>query len=192
MRNFVVAVEVHVDRRHPAIHVEQHAERLDLAKDDVGQDLEDGLDKREGLTETAPDPEPDRAGNVTRQLPDNEPDNPDDAPGNQGEEQRPAEPAQALVEALPAHGREGEQGKPGIAVDQVAVRRAARENAGPPPAETASLIRAANAGDLQWGASPVSFSYQRNAGMSQLLPYIMPDWVAGVEEGSPQRQRWRR
>ena len=25
--------------------------------------------------------------------------------------------------------------------------------------------------------------------MSQLLPYMMPDWLAGVDEGTPQRHR---
>jgi len=57
------------------------------------------------------------------------------------------------------------------------------------PSLIMSWMRAANTGDLQCGAMPVSFSYHLKAGISQLLPNMRPDWDAGVEEGTPQRHR---
>ena len=54
VRHIVIAIEVGIDRRHPAIDVQQDAKGLELAKHDACEDLEQGRQRRQGPADVFP------------------------------------------------------------------------------------------------------------------------------------------
>ena len=62
----------------------------------------------------------------------------------------------------------------------------------PSPSDTRRSSSAASFGRLETIVRPVSFSYQRKAGMSKLLPCRMPGWLAPVCDDRSHSQGTRR
>ena len=132
MGNLVIAGVGGIDGRHAAVDVHQHAERGDLAEDDIVRDLQQRAQEGK-VRATRPDPDPGSKAfdHVHQPRPQREGEDPDQPQRAQPEEYQESQPAHVLKKAVAAQGREGKEGQPGIAVEHIGVTGTAPQEPGP-------------------------------------------------------------
>jgi len=128
--HFVEAEVVDINTRHATVDVNHHAEGLDLPRDQISQDLQEWRGGAGFSPAEVAYPGGQSLGQVTKVLPDAACHHPRHAKGTEQEEGHEAQPAHVFKEALAVERPEGEEGKPGAAIEQGTVGRASLQQAG--------------------------------------------------------------